>query len=97
MQVKTLSLPTQGAGGLVVVAVVGGLLDEDHVVGGGDLGVPAVQPEPPPSRRLHPGGALVLVPQIVAWVTTVLALELQTNHRQSFHNHGKGPSPGFHI
>lgn len=32
----------QGAGGLVVVAVVRGLLDEDHVVGGGDLGVPAV-------------------------------------------------------
>ena len=50
-----------------MVAVVGGLLDEDHVVGGGDLGVPAVQPQPPPSSGLHPGGALVLVPQIVAW------------------------------
>ena len=65
-KVKT-DVPTQGAGGLVVVAVVGGLLDEDHVVGGGDLGVPAVQPQPPPSSGLHPGGALVLVPQIVAW------------------------------
>ena len=56
-----------------MVAVVGGLLDEDHVVSGGDLGVPAVQPQPPPSSGLHPGGALVLVPQIVAWITTVLA------------------------
>ena len=65
-KVKT-DVPTQGAGGLVVVAVVGGLLDEDHVVGGGDLGVPAVEPQPPPSSGLHPGGALVLVPQIVAW------------------------------
>ena len=65
-KVKT-DVPTQGAGGLVVVAVVGGLLDEDHVVSGGDLGVPAVQPQPPPSSGLHPGGALVLVPQIVAW------------------------------
>jgi len=55
----------QGPGGGVVVAVVGGLLDEHQVVGRGDPGLPPVQPEPPLPRGLHPGRARVFLTQMV--------------------------------
>ena len=50
-----------------MVAVVGGGLDEDQVVGGGDLLVRLVQLEPPLLGRLHLGRYPVLLLQEVAY------------------------------
>jgi len=48
------------------VAVVGRLLDEHQVAGGGQPRLPPVQPQPPAPRGLHPGGVRILLSEVVA-------------------------------